>query len=103
MPKTPDMTFDPCGSYWNRTNLSSFRPVLKPMIYFLLFILGRSRNKDKCMFLLYIHANSVSNTKGGKKCADSQSSGVAMEFSMKDLYAVEEIHSQKNLFKLLVG
>ncbi|KAK3604621.1 hypothetical protein CHS0354_028978 [Potamilus streckersoni] len=60
---------------------------------------GRSRNKDKCMFLLYIYANSVQNTKGNKSGSEG---GVALDFSMKDLYAIEEIQSQENLFRLLV-
>ncbi|KAJ8299815.1 hypothetical protein KUTeg_023875 [Tegillarca granosa] len=59
---------------------------------------GRSRNKDKCMFLLYIHANSVSNAKGNKS---GDSSGLAMDFTMKELYAIEEIQSEKNLFRSL--
>ncbi|XP_071080734.1 DNA helicase MCM8-like [Haliotis cracherodii] len=63
---------------------------------------GKGRNKDKCMFLLYLHANSVSNLKGNKSGGEG-SSGLAMDFTMKELYAIEEIHSQDNLFRLLVG
>ncbi|XP_076114313.1 DNA helicase MCM8-like isoform X2 [Mytilus galloprovincialis] len=61
---------------------------------------GKGRNKDKCMFLLYIYANSVVNAKGNKS---GDNSGLAMEFTMKELYAIEEIQSEKNLFRLLVG
>ncbi|XP_010904530.1 DNA helicase MCM8 [Esox lucius] len=69
---------------------------------------GSKGKKDKCMFLLYIEANSVSNSKGPKvKDADGQrslggerSSGI--EFSLKELYAIQEIHSQPNLLKLIV-
>ncbi|XP_025104122.1 DNA helicase MCM8-like [Pomacea canaliculata] len=79
---------------------------------------GRSKNKEKCMFLLYIFANSISNSKGCKtngsdvNSADSReksrniSSGggrLAMEFSMKELYAIQEIQSEPNLFRLLVA
>lgn len=72
---------------------------------------GHSRQKDKCLFLLYIHANSVMNAKrnsnettGGTTEADSvMTSGLAMEFSIKELYAIDEIHSEKNIFRLLVG
>ncbi|KAJ8045687.1 DNA helicase MCM8 [Holothuria leucospilota] len=65
---------------------------------------GRGRNKDKCMFLLYIQANSISNLKRGKKVTDAESSsGVTMDFNIKELYAVQEIQSQPNLFKLIVG
>jgi DNA helicase MCM8 len=64
------------------------------------FFIGKGRNKDKCMFLLYVYANSVVNTKGNKSCDNS---GLAMEFTMKELYAIEEIQSEENLFRLLVG
>ncbi|XP_074144000.1 DNA helicase MCM8 isoform X1 [Sminthopsis crassicaudata] len=65
-----------------------------------------SRNKnDKCMFLLYIEANSVSNSKGQKtKISENGANyGTSMEFSLKDLYAVQEIQSEENLFKLIVN
>lgn len=50
-------------------------------------------NKDKCMFLLYLHANAVNNNKGaGPSSGDQQTSGLAMEFSIKvhkcDYYSV---------------
>uniref|UniRef100_A0A7N8Y2J0 DNA helicase MCM8 n=1 Tax=Mastacembelus armatus TaxID=205130 RepID=A0A7N8Y2J0_9TELE len=57
---------------------------------------GSSRgNKDQCMFLLYLEATSVSNTKG-----TSFSGGE--EFSLKELYAIQEIQSQPNLLRLIV-
>ncbi|XP_033835247.1 DNA helicase MCM8 [Periophthalmus magnuspinnatus] len=62
-------------------------------------------NKDQCMFLLYIEATSVSNTKGlqsktgGQGSAEAQSSE---EFSLKELYAIQEIQSQPDLLKLMV-
>ncbi|XP_049635117.1 DNA helicase MCM8 [Suncus etruscus] len=65
-----------------------------------------SRNKnDKCMFLLYVEANSVSNCKGQKTKAseDSCKHGALMEFSLKDLYAIQEIQAEENLFKLIVN
>uniref|UniRef100_A0A452TEU9 DNA helicase MCM8 n=1 Tax=Ursus maritimus TaxID=29073 RepID=A0A452TEU9_URSMA len=64
-----------------------------------------SRNKnDKCMFLLYIEANSVSNSKGQKTktSEDGCKHGALMEFSLKDLYAIQEIQAEENLFKLIV-
>ena len=72
---------------------------------------GHSRQKDKCLFLLYVHANSVMNAKrssnqttGGATDADSDMTcGLAMEFSIKELYAIDEIHSEENIFRLLVG
>ncbi|XP_013415383.1 DNA helicase MCM8 [Lingula anatina] len=62
---------------------------------------GRGRNKDKCMFLLYLHANSVNNSKGPKSGAGEQ--GLAIDFTLKELYAIEEIQSEKKLFRLIVG
>lgn len=65
------------------------------------------RQKDQCVFLLYISANSLTNAKGDNKMTSANSaeqmSGVAMEFTMKELYAIQEIHSQPNLFRLLVA
>uniref|UniRef100_A0A7N8XH39 DNA helicase MCM8 n=1 Tax=Mastacembelus armatus TaxID=205130 RepID=A0A7N8XH39_9TELE len=59
---------------------------------------GSSRgNKDQCMFLLYLEATSVSNTKG-----TSVSSPTQEEFSLKELYAIQEIQSQPNLLRLIV-
>ena len=61
------------------------------------------------MFLLYLHANSVSNAKGNKSGGGANtssvegSSGLAMEFTMKELYAIEEIQSEPNLFRFIVG
>jgi len=59
-------------------------------------------NKDKCMFLLYLHANAVNNNKGSSSSGE-QASGLAMEFSIKELYAIQEIQAQNNLFRLIVG
>uniref|UniRef100_A0A8B9PKA5 DNA helicase MCM8 n=1 Tax=Apteryx owenii TaxID=8824 RepID=A0A8B9PKA5_APTOW len=67
---------------------------------------GASKNKnDKCVFLLYIEANSVSNSKGQKtKNFDDETFQRAfMEFSLKDLYAVQEIQAEENLFRLIVN
>ena len=54
---------------------------------------GRGKNKDKCMFLLYLHGNSVVNAKGSsskqRSKEGSHSSGPAMDFSMKELYAIQ--------------
>ncbi|KAJ6659267.1 hypothetical protein lerEdw1_019313 [Lerista edwardsae] len=65
---------------------------------------GASKN-DKCVFLLYIEANSISNTKGQK--VKNYEHGInhqaCMEFSLKDLYAVQEIQAEENLFKLIVN
>ncbi|XP_032818836.1 DNA helicase MCM8 isoform X1 [Petromyzon marinus] len=66
---------------------------------------GRNKsNKDKCMFLLYIQAVAVSNTKGQRSDGGGEDTapGVALDFSLKELYAVQEIQAQPHLFRLLV-
>ncbi|XP_052800629.1 DNA helicase MCM8-like isoform X2 [Mya arenaria] len=62
---------------------------------------GRTKNKDKCMFLLYVHANSVCNSKG--RGGSGSGEGLAVDFTMKELYGIEMIQSEENLFRLLVG
>ncbi|NWY97539.1 MCM8 helicase, partial [Loxia curvirostra] len=67
---------------------------------------GASKNKnDKCMFLLYIEANSVSNSKGQKlkNFDDETFQRSFMEFSLKDLYGIQEIQAEENLFRLIVN
>ncbi|XP_072293462.1 DNA helicase MCM8 [Eucyclogobius newberryi] len=62
-------------------------------------------NKDQCMFLLYIEATSVSNTKGLQSKGEGQGSveaHSAEEFSLKELYAIQEIQSQPDLLRLMV-
>ena len=50
-------------------------------LFFIPFEVGRGRNaKDKCMFLLYLHAISVSNSKAS---AADASHGLHMDFSTK--------------------
>ncbi|XP_028279938.1 DNA helicase MCM8 [Parambassis ranga] len=71
---------------------------------------GTSRgNKDQCMFLLYIEATSVSNTKGQQSKSGGQGSRGSSEdrsggeeFSLKELYAIQEIQSQPDLLRLIV-
>jgi len=71
--------------------------------------LGAGRKqKDKCMFLLYVDANSLVNSKGPTNTASSATvatsgGGVAMEFTVKELYAIEEIHSETHLLRLITG
>lgn len=106
-----------------------------------LYLTGISRgNKDQCMFLIYLEAISVSNSKGtevfvcvflmtwgkwfywnraqkfnfslfctgqsskfrqGSEGAGEDHSG-RDEFTLKELYAVQEIQSQPNLLRLIV-
>lgn len=60
------------------------------------------------MFLLYVDANSLVNSKGPTNVGSSamvgaSGGGVAMEFTVKELYAIEEIHSEANLLRLITG
>ncbi|KAJ8387836.1 hypothetical protein AAFF_G00149850 [Aldrovandia affinis] len=67
---------------------------------------GNGRNKkDKCMFLLYVEVNSVSNSKGQRSKEDmgTETEGASVEFSLKDLYAIQEIQAQEDLLKLIVN
>ncbi|NXY89826.1 MCM8 helicase, partial [Alcedo cyanopectus] len=66
---------------------------------------GASKKNDKCMFLLYIEVNSVSNSRGQKpkNFDDETFQRSFMEFSLKDLYAVQEIQAEENLFRLIVN
>lgn len=56
------------------------------------------------MFLLYIEANCLSNSKGqkNKSASEPESQETSVEFSLKDLYAIQEIQAQEDLFKLIV-
>ncbi|XP_070697113.1 DNA helicase MCM8 [Pempheris klunzingeri] len=70
---------------------------------------GTSRGtKDQCMFLLYLDATSVSNTKGQQSQSGPGSRGSfedhcgGEEFSLKELYAIQEIQSQPDLLRLVV-
>uniref|UniRef100_A0A3B3T4H3 DNA helicase MCM8 n=1 Tax=Paramormyrops kingsleyae TaxID=1676925 RepID=A0A3B3T4H3_9TELE len=66
---------------------------------------GYGRNKkDRCMFLLFLKANSISNSKGqkSKEEAEPESQGALVEFSLKDLYAIQEIQAQGDLLKLIL-
>eukprot|EP00112_Aurelia_sp_Birch-Aquarium-sp1_P024736 Seg796.9 transcript_id=Seg796.9/GoldUCD/mRNA.D3Y31 product="DNA helicase MCM8" protein_id=Seg796.9/GoldUCD/D3Y31 len=59
------------------------------------------KSSEKCMFLLYIRAISVANCKESKTQRDTEDHKT--DFSLKELYGIREIHSEKNLFKLIVG
>jgi DNA helicase MCM8 len=53
------------------------------------------QSKDKCMFLLYLDAVSVTNNKGPDI--------THMQFSTKDYCGIREIHEDNNVFRLLVN
>uniref|UniRef100_A0A3Q3KPN2 DNA helicase MCM8 n=1 Tax=Monopterus albus TaxID=43700 RepID=A0A3Q3KPN2_MONAL len=64
---------------------------------------GSSRgNKDQCMFLLYLDVTSVSNTKGQGSTESVENCSVWEEFSLKELYAIQEIQAQPSLLRLIV-
>ncbi|XP_026285524.1 DNA helicase MCM8 [Frankliniella occidentalis] len=59
-----------------------------------------NKQKNSSMFLLYIEAASIMNNK--KNSAGGKSS-VGVEFNLKDYYAIQEIHAEPALFRLLVN
>ncbi|XP_006626063.1 DNA helicase MCM8 [Lepisosteus oculatus] len=61
--------------------------------------------KDKCMFLLYIDANSISNSKGQKEkdMMESESQGALIEFSFNDLQTIQKIQAEEKLLKVMVN
>jgi DNA helicase MCM8 len=57
---------------------------------------------------MYLDVNSLTNSKGhvipdNTGAVMQPGGGVSMEFSVKELYAIEEIHSEKNLLQLITG
>ena len=57
-----------------------------------------SRNKDKCMFILYLSAISICSD---KVCRDG--GGSQVDFSTRELYGISEIQGDENVFKLVVS
>ena len=56
-------------------------------------------NKDKCMFLLYLQAVSVCcNSKSSDDDSDPQ-----LDFSTNELYGIQEIQGDRDVFRLIVG
>ena len=53
---------------------------------------------------MYIDANSVTNAKGKKSCniEDHSSTGIGLEFTTRDFYSIENVQSQRKLFRLIV-
>ena len=67
---------------------------------------NQRKQKDKCLFSLYIQANSITNGYGNKRApgtSDKANTSLSMEFTTRELYAVEEIQGQHQLFRLIVG
>ncbi|XP_065178607.1 DNA helicase MCM8-like [Sycon ciliatum] len=74
-------------------------------------------NKDKCTFLIYLEANSISNSKatagsnGGSNSAGTgdnatdpaSANGPHVQFSAKDLYAIQKIQEEDHLFRLIIN
>ncbi|XP_067933139.1 DNA helicase MCM8-like [Watersipora subatra] len=74
---------------------------------------GKGKNKDKCTFTLNMRANSLSRTsrktlseRGDGERESQEGSTVkdrgALELSTRDLYCIQTIHEQEDIFKLLV-
>lgn len=69
---------------------------------------GKSKKKDQAMFLLYLHVNSVVGPRTRSRAeADGDMTGAddteLVEFSLKDLYAIQLIQEEKDVFKMLVN
>ncbi|XP_021920496.1 DNA helicase MCM8 isoform X1 [Zootermopsis nevadensis] len=64
---------------------------------------GEEYNKKKVtnMFDMYIEAVSVVNSKNESHTGCTKGTGI--EFNIKDYYAIQEIHSQPDLFRFLVN
>ncbi|ORX53904.1 DNA-dependent DNA helicase and ATPase [Piromyces finnis] len=68
---------------------------------------NEGRGKKGSMYILYIDVNSMK--KSGKVTTDSvDKNDIGFEkediqFSAKDMYAIQDIHQQPNLFRLIVG
>ncbi|XP_046658470.1 DNA helicase MCM8 [Homalodisca vitripennis] len=60
---------------------------------------GYKKNKSASMFVLYILGVSVAN--GKATSGSGRTSGI--EFNIKDYYAIQEIHAEPSLFRLLVN
>ena len=59
---------------------------------------GGARGKNKCLFLLYIDANSMHNSK-----THSGDKSDSLQFTHKDLLAINEIAHEPDVFKLIVN
>ena len=59
---------------------------------------GGARGKNKCLFLLYIDANSIHNSK--TRSGDKTNS---LQFTNRDLSAINEIAHDEDVFKLIVN
>lgn len=60
-----------------------------------------NKRKVPSMFLMYIEAVSVVNSKNETHTGCSK--GMGIEFNVTDYYAIQEIHSQPDLFRFLVN
>eukprot|EP00048_Salpingoeca_helianthica_P006883 m.104013 g.104013 ORF g.104013 m.104013 type:complete len:536 (-) comp14161_c1_seq3:36-1643(-) len=57
------------------------------------------RAKDQTTFLLYIFANSITNN---RKTTDTEDDMDASDFTIKELYAIQRIQENEDVFRLLV-
>lgn len=61
-----------------------------------------TRSKDKSLYLLFIHAVSVRNNKEVHSKEEGKENG-SLDFTIKELYAIQEIQASDHLFRLIVG
>ena len=59
---------------------------------------GGAGNKNKCLFLLYIDANSIHNSR-----SESSDQSDSLQLTHKDLLAINEIAHEPDVFKLIVN
>ena len=57
------------------------------------------KSRNKSMFVLYVDANSIYNS----KAADGVKNAAAQALTMRDMYAVQEIAMEPHLFHLVVN
>jgi DNA helicase MCM8 len=65
------------------------------------------KDKNQCLFVLYIDANSVVSGKNDSESSDqlhiTQNKLSCLDFSLRDLHAIRAIHSCDNIFRLIVN
>jgi DNA helicase MCM8 len=67
---------------------------------------GNMKKNKSAMFLLYMHVNCITSAKlgagaGAGAGAGGESAGDLISFTIKDLYAVQEIQKQENVCKMI--
>jgi DNA helicase MCM8 len=63
------------------------------------------KDKNQCLFVLYIDANSVISGKSDSDSAQHQSQNKlsSLDFSLRDLHAIRAIYNSEDVFRLIVN